>query len=220
MKKLSVILSLCLPLASYGDLVYQTPGGPGTANFGVSTTTYVATQFTLTQDTVITALRGYFGAAGGAAAQAPGTTISMFIYGNKENTTPDIAKSDDVPDSVVASGLSFALSNAAPPGWYGLDGLNQTLDAGTYWLGFGSNKATFSSTFPNVRSFNTTFPESQGAISANAGVSWKNATYNYVNYPYPGIQVEGMVAPVPVPAAVLLGILGLGAAGMKLRKDV
>lgn len=166
-----------------------------------SSTQSLAGQFTFSSRTLITDLQGFIGVA------IPGD-IDFVLYGDA-GTFPNVA--DELFRQTLFLDPITTLAD-----WTGPSGLNEVLDAGTYWVAFEYvSGSAFKGAMPNgvpnplddyswakIPSFTSSYKEGPTFIDPT-------------NF---GVRVFGDEMPVPEPATVLIFTMGLGFVAARARK--
>lgn len=210
MKRLiaAVLICLCLPVGAHAYIVNtgtpdeSVPWVAGGGDFGQS----LSSQFTITQWSTITSIEGYFD----DVYATPGN-ITVSLY---SGSSFDAVLNGPIPDvsTSIFSG-SISIGNAVHTdfsygGWYGVSGLNLSLNPGSYWIAFGDPADTYSGAMPGV------------APNPLTPAAWAQPGYNGGGYNYfdpalngsdmgIGVRVDGRV---PEPLSLIL--LGIGVAGV------
>jgi hypothetical protein len=139
------------------------------------------------------------------------TSVEGWMCRTSTNNNPVYAviyaANGEIPGSILFE-KDFTVSNRNSAGWYGASGLDWTLPAGTYWVGFEVRTSGFTGSQPSP----ATTPLGDEAYYSSAGAGWFQ--HDAANL---GYRIMGN--PVPVPGAIWLfgsGLLGLWG----LRKQV
>jgi len=112
--------------------------------------------------------------------------------------------------------ISFMANLTANSGWTDVGHVSEYRENGWTWLNPGDTK-TFA---VDLTGFTYINEVSNIAFKIGANISGSDVASGAWNQNMgPGVKFNVDVAPVPVPGAVLLGILGLSAVGVKLRKS-
>jgi len=171
---------------------------PSSGGWVLNVNQSLAVEFTLDQAYTLSDIEGFIG------AEVAGT-IAITIYND----------AGEVPGGeLFSSDVSLELADA----WQGLSGLNWNMEAGSYWLSFEVRDGDPTMPYGRMLSgapspLGNEAYTTHGYIPLNlqGGSEW--VAYDGLNI---GVRIQG--TPVPVPGAVLLGMLGLGVVGLKLRK--
>ncbi|MBC2661375.1 PEPxxWA-CTERM sorting domain-containing protein [Novosphingobium flavum] len=172
----ATLATLMAPMAEAATLVDT--GTPTTLGSALAPGGTLAGKFTLGSASTITGVQGYIGGAGGH-------TITVSLFG--PGTLPSYAN--------TLQTTSFT-STGSTGSWQGVSGLNWSLAAGDYWIGFDSNgNDAMGGGSPNpLRSY-------------AYGVGGTFYPYNVLGF---GVQITGVTAAVPEPSTWLLMICGIG----------
>lgn len=176
--------------------------------------TYLYAQFTLDTPHYINSIQGYAQFGDNPAE------LNVSIYtADKINPLPNV---DMVPGILLFNGSGSFFSDRywAPDelilwDWAGPTGLNEYLEAGTYWIYFYSNDYVYMgsrSGAPVPNRLVEVFSDAQPQPST----AWWYETLNL------GVRIEGVQAQVPVPGTLFLmgpGLVGLAGMRRKVRKS-
>jgi len=197
MKRILMIFVVCcmvLPNAVHADMIIDT-GQPPDEMGGHSLfwDQWLAGEFTLTEAYTITDVLGWMYNGEGSG------DVKVVIYGD----------GGDVPDGSVLYSYTSDLSLVLPAGhndWAGAQGVSWYLEAGTYWAAFEIPESDVEYGMPSPA------PSPLANYAYTSYGTWYNEHTNF------GIRISGEPVVVPVPAAFILGIIGLGSAGLGLRR--
>ena len=174
--------------------------------------TYLYAQFTLDTPHYINSIQGY--------AQFGANPADLYVSIYTADKIDPVPKVDMVPGNFLftRSGSFFSNQYWAPEelilwGWAGPTGLNEYLEAGTYWIYFYSNNAVYMGSL-----FRAPVPNPLVEVYSDAqppSTTWWYETLNL------GVRIEGVQAQVPVPGTLFLlgsGLVGLAGMRKKVRK--
>ena len=200
-------LGLLLDLSAYSSLTKNQIGPTGLASFQtfcVETGEYVAQPMDIVVSTT----------------SAEGISNSHAILGGE-------AVGDDLDPRTAYFYTQFATGNLSGYAYSGtVDGLNRAETAGAlqrliWWIEEEGGLLAANNTFQNITLSFDQADLIQAWLYEYTSSGWTGIgdvrilnTYNTTN----GDRAQDQLYLVPVPGAVLLGILGLGAAGLKLRR--
>ena len=196
MKRILMIFVVCcmvLPNPVHADMIIDT-GEPPDVDGGtvLDVSQWLAGEFTLTEAYTITDVLGWMN------YDTPGD-VTVVIYGD----------GGDVPDGSelysYTSDLSLVLPSDRHNAWAGAQGVSWNLGPGTYWAAFEVSEIEPEYAMP------TPAPSPLDNYAFTMDSTWHNEHTDF------GIRIYG-VPVVPVPAAFILGIIGLGSAGLGLRR--
>ncbi len=189
---LMALLALSLSAPVKADLIVNT-GTPDLTGSPLSLDSYqwLAAEFTTTASaSQIDALQGYITAQDSNQA---GNTFTVALYGNTTNNA-----SKDIPDLLTGE-LFSQQTTYAVDGWNGLQGLNVTLDPGTYWVAF---EVRATDTLAGLMPVYAPSPVQTAYNDNTANFGYVPTTGTAYNF---GVQVSA----VPVPPALWLFATGL-----------
>lgn len=218
---LMAIVTVFLLGQAEADYIVDTGSATGTSrntlgrgSFGFQ---YLAGQFTVDTDykATITGIEGWMFGVNDESTFMGNNELTIVLYGNEYYQHPypyTTFQRPDVNNQYYATTFVGPYSEWANddyvPGWYGVDGLDWELDAGTYWVAFEVRSGQdFNGSMP----IGVPDPMDKYAYYSNLNPGyyqeWTGDTW--------GFQIEGSLAPVnavPIPGAVWL--LGSGIAGL------
>ena len=214
MKNFSLIcilmVSLFITIPCHAEYIVDT-GQPSHPNWGYPADLpiipgqdiYPYVQFTLDDPYYINSIQGYV-----TSDQRAGELYVAVYSADKKTPTPG---QDLVPGELLFTGSGsylwteyWAYDELIRWGWVGPTGLNQYLEAGSYWLYFYSYDEVYmgSSTYP--------VPNRLVEVFSDHGYYQPSTAWWYQNLDF-GVRIEGSAA-VPEPSTLLL--LGLGLIGI------
>lgn len=193
---LNVLLLFCICTSASADIILDTGATPGLAGSSLHSRQWLATEFSIDEDTVITDVEGWLN----GDFNSSGKTFTTAIY-TIGSTGPDL--------EIYSAQVS---ADGSTQGWYGATGMSWYLEAASYWAAFevreGDNLEGF------LMPWDASYPADNYAFF-NPDRGWRldpglNA----------GVLIQGTIAPVPEPATIFLFGIGLaGLAGSRLRKQ-
>lgn len=194
LRVLAICLTLSLPsqgaanpIVDTGTPSFDFPWGFGTVVFTGS----FAGEFTIADSYVIQSIEGYFSNANGVAG-----TVDIAIHADDGGNTP----------GTILFSASKPMAAAAPLDWYGVFGLNQVLNPGTYWASFTPN-AGIVGYMPGT----APTPLSEYAY-ATAGNPWLDLGPDYFDYVDVGVRINGDLVTTSVPDSTSTLSLFIGVA--------
>lgn len=191
LKRIFVAISLMLiSQASFSTLIVDTgtPSGSGSGSaWLLSDANWLAGEFSLTEDYVITDIFGYM-------YDTDGGSLTLAIYGD----------GGDIPDTAneIFSG-TFNVAAGSQADWYGLSNLNLSLAAATYWVAF---EVRATDDYSGGIAYTSPNPLNDHAFGTDEGYTNQNTVEANI-----GVQIYGDpdVHNVPEPSSLLLILLGL-----------
>ena len=173
----------------------DSPGDPILASYQG-----LAAQFVLSERHRITGVTGFISSAGSAGS----ITVAIYADGGEVPGQELLLASAAVP------AVTFTDDGISVPGWYGPEGLDWLLGAGTYWVAFevraGQNfEGYMANPAPNPLQFS--------ALSVG-GIYTPESNFGPQPVADLGIRIYGDAVPVPEPTSLALGLLGLAAAAV------
>ena len=134
--------------------------------------------------------------------------IGLERGGSKDWVPGDIygIKFDDAGDSEIKDTITFEFDSLRVPDWGDGNAKGGSVGSGGWWI----YNSGFSDTEENDPIFDPTELDYLGEI--NGYYTWSGSVGDHLVVPDTNV--------VPVPTSILLGMLGLGAVGLKLRKFV
>jgi PEP-CTERM motif-containing protein len=205
-------------------IIHDTGLGTVDNAYALSDNQWIAGQFSVSQNYIITSVLGGIGSNAGG-----NLTLALYTDGV---AALDPYAGKPVPNSQLYStnffvpAIPFGTSPTDPYPWQGVSGLSWSIAPGTYWLAFESRSASSPTSFDFYGGMNTEVPNPLDDYAV--WTSNYNRYYNYdgENPNYSDLdaafKIEGNPAggsPVPEPATMFLFISGLlGLAGVKKRK--
>jgi hypothetical protein len=191
---LALAICTCLTVPAFGDLIVDTGQPTGLGGLDIGGAQWLAAEFAFSsQPYTVTDLLGWM--------RVPTAgDLSVVVYGD----------GGDIPDtSSELYRQSVHLDVTTDPAWCGATGVSWYLGPGTYWLALEVPSATSLVAVP---------PESPPSPLDN--YAWFRPSVHSSWIPLGshdfGVRIYG--EPIPAPGAVLLGMLGLSAAGVRLRR--
>ena len=206
MKKLTsslglvALLALILSNQVKADIIVNTGTPDQTGSpIGLADWSWLAAEFTTTQTWQITSLKGFINADTSNQANA---TYTVAIYDNASNNRPDTTSERFAQQATFGN-----------DGWNGLQGLNVTLNAGTYWLAF---EVRADETLQGLMPVSAPNPLQTASNDATGNAGYLPTTG--ANYHF-GVQISA----VPVPPSLLLfasGLLAMGGRRLVKRQSI
>ena len=184
----TAILAITLSQHAQADLIVDTGAPISTAGGWVlDGANFYAVQFTLAQTQEITGIEAYITDSGDVTQDQ--NTFTVAVYDSNSSY-------HNLPSSLEFSQQATFNDNSNGGGWNGLSGIDQTLNAGTYWAAFEVGASdSFAGVLPEINTTLTT--------AYNDGSGYKLTSSGF------GVEITA----VPVPASLWLFISGLLAFG-------
>ena len=189
--RLLIALAIAMPGTASAMTLIDTGPGPGAGMMtlplcfagdtcaGVDGSQWLAGRFDLANPSVITDVRGWLTWNPIAGSTAPGETLLVNIHSTFDNR----------PGNILFSAEYFMTEVVFD--WYGPSGLDWSLDAGTYWVSFGTSGAP--PNFSMTMSTPVANPLDAYAFSFLGPNGWSPSgpTTSF------GVQIEGSQVPLP-----------------------
>lgn len=203
--KMSLLKSASLALLSLGslaisaraDTIVDTGTPDNSIWWSFNSTQFFGAEFTVTQDTTITSLEGYFSNWGNAG------TVDFALH----------ADNGYLPGAVLFSS-SLAMNGSDPLAWYGVFGLDWTVSAGTYWVSFKPDANVFG-TMPDM----APDPLLQYG-QANGNYNWGGGYEGAWSHLHLGVRINGEASAVPDHGSIALVWALVGVAGVVAHRRV
>ncbi len=193
---LNILLLFCICTGASADIILDTGATPGLAGYGLFSRQWLAAEFSIDEDMVITDVEGWLN----GDFNSIGKTFTTAVY-TIGSTGPDL--------EIYSTQVSV---DRSAQGWSGATGISWHLEAASYWATFevreGDNLEGF------LMPWDASYPANNYAYY-NPDRGWRLDPGLDT-----GVLIQGTIAPVPEPATIFLFGIGLaGLAGSRLRKQ-
>ena len=192
---LNILLLFCICTNASADIILDTGATPGLAGYSLHSGQWLAAEFSIDKDMVITDVEGWLN----GDFNSIGKTFTTAIY-TIGSTGPGL--------EIYSAQVSM---DGSAQGWSGPTGMSWHLEAASYWATFevreGDNLEGF------LMPWEAPYPANNYAYY-NPDRGWRlNPGLDT------GVLIQGTIAPVPEPATIFLFGIGLaGLAGSRLGK--